>query len=94
MIWLQRSYSKRVRPIGRFTVYYYFSAILLILLSISKLLFFPVLVSRVYLGLTRSRILLVWVMLELNIIRVLPLLRFDGGVFRGELRIKYFLIQA
>ena len=50
--------------------------------------------SRVYLGLTRSRILLVWVMLELNIIRVLPLLRFDGGVFRGELRIKYFLIQA
>ena len=32
--------------------------------------------------------------LELNIIRVLPLLRFGENAYGGEVRIKYFLIQA
>lgn len=37
---------------------------------------------------------MLWVSLELNIIRVLPLLSSQTGGFRGEVRMKYFLVQA
>ena len=41
-----------------------------------------------------ARVLMLWVALELNIVRVLPLLRFERGPYGGEVRIKYFLVQA
>ena len=71
-----------------------FSAILLILQSTATLLFFPILAFRVYLSLRGGSILMLWVALELNMVRVLPLLRFESGTYGGEVRIKYFLVQA
>ena len=78
----------------RFTVYCYLSAILSIRLSVSKILFFPVLIRTIYIRSSASSILFIWAALELNIISVLPLLRLENSVFRTEVRIKYFLVQA
>jgi len=57
-------------------------------------MFFPVLILRIYLSFRRRRILGAWLALEINMVRVLPLLRVDSTGFSGEVRIKYFLVQA
>ena len=70
------------------------SAIFSIFLSLSKVLFFPLLVIRVYIGLSSIRVIYCWLRLELNILRILPLIVLSDSFSSAATGLKYFLIQA
>lgn len=66
----------------------------IISITISKLLFFPTLVFRIFLLISRSNLFTIWLRLELNIVSVLPLLRRGFNILGAEVGMKYFLVQA
>ena len=49
---------------------------------------------RVYLIIRRNNIILCWISLELNILRVLPLIGRSNSFFNMEESLKYFLVQS
>ena len=59
-----------------------------------KILFGPLLILRIYFGLSRRRLFVSWFRLELNVIRVVPLLCLRRDQFSSEVRLKYFLVQG
>ena len=56
--------------------------------------FFPLLVFRVLFLLRRKNLFFIWVCMELNMLRILPILRTSGEGFQAEAVLKYFLVQA
>lgn len=70
------------------------SAIFSIRVRLSKILFFPVLFMRIYLGVRASRLIYCWLRLELNMLRVLPMIVMGDSLAAPRGGLKYFLIQA
>ena len=60
----------------------------------SKFLFLPLLVVRIYFGMSSRSVFFSWVRLEINMLRVLPLLRFSFRLVGAETALKYLLVQA
>lgn len=59
----------------------------------SYLIFSLIILITILISLRRTSIFLIWVILEVNIIRVLPLLAAKGGIFEGDASLKYFISQ-
>lgn len=51
-------------------------------------------IVRIYLGISSRSVFFSWVRLEINILSVLPLLRFSFSLVGAETALKYLLVQA
>lgn len=56
--------------------------------------FFPLLLLRILFLLRRKNVFFIWVRIELNMLRVLPLLGARREGYQAEVVLKYFLVQA
>ena len=68
--------------------------LLLIIISRSKVLFFFSLISGIFVSISSSSWLIIWIGLEINLLSFIPLISSTSNQFSSEIRLKYFLIQA
>lgn len=67
---------------------------MLIISKVSFFGFFPLLLLRIIFLLRRKNFFFIWASMELNLIRIIPLLRANEIGYESEVVLKYFLVQA